>query len=53
MEIQGNVFLITGGASGLGAAAARWLAGLGATSRARTTAKPPWPPRRHWARYAA
>ncbi|UVA78543.1 SDR family NAD(P)-dependent oxidoreductase [Pandoraea commovens] len=30
MEIQGNVFLITGGASGLGAAAARWLAGLGA-----------------------
>ncbi|AJC19750.1 SDR family NAD(P)-dependent oxidoreductase [Pandoraea pulmonicola] len=31
MEIQGNVFLITGGASGLGAAAARWLAGLGAT----------------------
>lgn len=30
MEIQGNVFLITGGASGLGAAAARWLTGLGA-----------------------
>ncbi|QDH61116.1 3-hydroxyacyl-CoA dehydrogenase [Pandoraea pnomenusa] len=30
MEIQGNVFLLTGGASGLGAAAARWLAGLGA-----------------------
>ncbi len=30
MEIQGNVFLITGGASGLGAAAARWLAELGA-----------------------
>lgn len=30
MEIQGNVFLITGGASGLGAATARWLAGLGA-----------------------
>ncbi|GAB3629164.1 3-hydroxy-2-methylbutyryl-CoA dehydrogenase [Pandoraea terrae] len=30
MEIQDNVFIVTGGASGLGAAAARWLRGLGA-----------------------
>ncbi|KND55468.1 3-oxoacyl-[acyl-carrier protein] reductase [Candidatus Paraburkholderia kirkii] len=29
MEMQGNVFLITGGASGLGAATARLVAGLG------------------------
>ncbi|WP_244826152.1 MULTISPECIES: 3-hydroxyacyl-CoA dehydrogenase [unclassified Caballeronia] len=31
MEIQGNVFLITGGASGLGEATARLVAGLGGT----------------------
>jgi NAD(P)-dependent dehydrogenase (short-subunit alcohol dehydrogenase family) len=31
MEIQGNVFLITGGASGLGEATARFVAGLGGT----------------------
>lgn len=31
MEIQGNVFIVTGGGSGLGAATARRLAGQGAT----------------------
>lgn len=30
MELRGNVFLITGGASGLGAGTARMLAGAGA-----------------------
>ena len=31
MQISGNVFIVTGGASGLGAASARMLAGAGAT----------------------
>ena len=31
MQIEHNVFIVTGGASGLGAATARMLAGAGAT----------------------
>ena len=30
MRIEGSVFFITGGASGLGAATAKWLVGSGA-----------------------
>jgi NAD(P)-dependent dehydrogenase (short-subunit alcohol dehydrogenase family) len=52
MDISGKVFIVTGGASGLGEGTARMLAAKGGkvvTSAARPMARPWWPRRFPWA----